>query len=104
MKLYIKDPNGNRIYIRHIAPSRPVLAQKLGARDFSLQGRRYTVNDVIAENDGTKTTAGAVIGGILGLIFGPVGVIGGGAIGGLIGNTSDTNEENQANEFNKSRI
>jgi hypothetical protein len=104
MKLYVKDANGNKIYIRHIARSRPILAGKLGARTFSVNGRRYTVNDVVAENDGTKTTAGAVIGGLFGLLFGPVGVISGGTIGGLIGSTNDVNDENQAKEFNNSRI
>lgn len=64
----------------------------------------YSVSQVYAE----KTTLGntlpvAVMGGLIGLVGGPAGVIAGGTLGGIIGKTVDDKELREVQFFNKSK-
>lgn len=104
MKLFVIDSNNQKIYIRKVARTRYELSKKIGDTKFVIKGRKYTVNQVKAETDNSDTAAGVIIGGIIGIIAGPIGVIAGGTIGGLIGNSSESEEEKQVRNFNKSRV
>lgn len=101
MKLYINTPNG-KTRINVVAPTRAALAQRIGSRYFQVGNRYYNVQDVYAEKDAEQTAAGAILGGLLGLIAGPAGVIGGGVLGGLIGNEADVKEKQKIDTFNRS--
>ena len=104
MKLFVIDNNETKIYLRKIANTRFELANKIGGTKFTLRGRRYSVNDVKAEAESSDTAAGAILGGLIGLIGGPIGVLTGTTIGGLIGNSSESEENKQVRTFNRSRV
>ena len=105
MRLYVRNKKNKKqkLYLRQKASTRNGLAKKLGKSRFTINGQIYTVNEVYAEPDQSETAAGAVIGGLLGLFGGPIGVIVGGAAGGLIGNGAETSDKELAFRFNKSR-
>lgn len=104
MKLFVRDSNNKKIYIRKVARTRYELAMKIGGKTFTLRGRRYSVNEVHAEAENSDTAAGAIIGGLLGMLGGPIGVLTGGTLGGLIGNSSESGENNAVRTFNRSRV
>lgn len=104
MRLYVKDKNNKKIYLRKKARSRYELAHKIGSARFTLRGNKYSVNDVKAEADTHDLATGAIIGGVIGLLGGPIGVLTGGTIGGLIGRSSDSDEINQVRTFNKNKL
>ncbi len=103
MKLYVKGKKtGKKIYIKATAKSRSALAKKIGGSFFKIRSYKYSVNEVFAEKDGSDTATGAGIGGLIGLVGGPIGFIIGGTLGGLIGNSSDSTEEADVKNFNSS--
>jgi uncharacterized protein YcfJ len=65
-------------------------------------GHSYEVNEVYAEKEINNTALGSIIGGIVGLILGPEGLIIGAGLGGVIGNSSDKNEQRKIDVFNNS--
>lgn len=78
------------------------MANNLGSYHFIIHGLSFSVNDVFAESDEGGLTAGAIIGGVIGLIAGPGGAIVGGTLGGLLGNSNDKDERNKVQRFNNS--
>lgn len=105
MKLYITDKQtGEKKYLGVSASSRGELFQILGSTSFILEGKVYDVNDVFAEIEDSNTTAGVVIGGLIGILGGPIGMITGATIGGIIGNSNDTTEKERISTFNSSRV
>jgi len=104
MKLYVRSVNGAKIYLREIAPNRKMLAKRIGGKRFVVNGKSYTVEEVLAEPDNSGTGTGMVVGGLIGLLGGPLTAIAGGTIGGLIGNTNDGKEKEIVNRFNTSRV
>lgn len=74
----------------------------IGASDFIVDNEEYNVNKVVAETDSSNTAAGAILGGVIGLIGGPIGVISGSTIGGIIGNSSDKEDVKKVSIFNNS--
>lgn len=103
MKLYVKDSNG-KVYIKETAPNRRILAAKIGSNRFTINGRQFRVADVKAEAEKSGTSTGVVVGGLLGLLAGPIGLIAGGALGGLIGSNNDVQEEEVVSNFNSSTL
>lgn len=103
MKLFINTQRGKK-YLNGIASTRGALANKIGSNWFIIDGATYSVDEVYAEEDDNSTAAGAVIGGLIGLLAGPVGVIGGGVLGGLIGSESDNKDNQKVKFFNNSRV
>ena len=103
MKLYVNGKRG-RIFLNIHADNRRHLAALVGAPTFLLLGESYHVNQVIAENGNNDTTAGLVIGGIVGIVAGPLGILVGGAIGGLLGNNNDSKESSKVAYFNNSTL
>lgn len=102
MKLYVVNPNNQKVYLNLTAATRQGLANQIGGYNFYLGDILYSVYDVWAENDSNSTATGAVVGGVVGALGGPVGILIGGLLGGLIGNGSDTDESSKVRRFNNS--
>lgn len=104
MRLYAvcKQCRG-KIYLRRVVSTRSdlplsfhLLHQKRGHLDY------YTPLDVVAEAGTPATLGGAAIGGLIGLLGGPLGLILGGATGAFLGASSDADEEKRVKNFNSS--
>lgn len=98
-----------KIYLASQAKTRNQLAAQWG-NPFNLKCphcRRnglYLVEQVYAEKSTQNSSLPiAVIGGLIGLLGGPVGALAGGAIGGLVGKTADDKEVNEVVQFNRSK-
>jgi len=102
MKLYvINNTSGEKTYLKQNATSRSELAQALGSNRFQIDAEIYSVIDVVAERN--ENTAGAMAaGGVLGVVGGVPGVIIGGIIGALLGKSTDDEDKNKTDKFNRS--
>ena len=110
MRLFIKSCHicGRKIQLNILAPNRYQLSLKIGHRfnvncSHCKNTSSYHVNDVFAERGIAAAPAGVILGGLIGLIGGPLGVIVGGGIGGLMGKSSDNQDEVSTKNFNRSR-
>ena len=99
MRLYVKPPGGQKIYLKVTARTRSELRQQLGKDTFKINGVHFKISDVHAESGSNSTLTGAIIGGIIGLLGGPVGVAIGASAGGLLGNNDDDKENELINRF-----
>ena len=104
MKLYVTGQDGNRIYINVLASTRQELANRIGSPWFIVHGQTFHVNNVRAQTSGSNTASGAVVGGLIGILAGPIGILAGSILGGAIGNGSDKTENAQIMYFENSRI
>lgn len=107
MKLYIISKLGNgKIYLDTTASTRSELASKLGRSVFSLGNEgKIHVDDVIAECDSTLNAGmGAAIGGGIGMLLGPIGILIGAGIGGVFGNDTTNAEKIRVEKFNRSKV
>tara|TARA_B110000240_G_C13253298_1_gene348425 strand:- start:170 stop:529 length:360 start_codon:yes stop_codon:yes gene_type:complete len=103
MKLYVKDPStGEKIFLDRISATRHELTLQLGSTAFNVNGRYFSVDDVLAEKSSDSTALGMVVGGLIGLLGGAPGVLIGGAIGGALGNSGDSEEQKKVDLFNGS--
>jgi hypothetical protein len=102
MKLFVKTALGEKIYLQVLAPTKSELAAIIGSPNFFAGNQVFHVNEVLAEKESSNTTAGMIIGGLLGLIVGPWGAVTGSTAGALIGNSADQDEEKKISIFNKS--
>ncbi len=102
MRLYVVNNRNQKVYIDLVAPTRAVLANRIGNEFFNIHGEVYSVWDVYAEVNSNSTAAGTLIGGLIGLVGGPIGLLTGGTIGALVGNTQDTTDKEKVNQFNRS--
>lgn len=102
MKLYVINSINQKVYLNLVAPTRHALAYKIGNEFFNINGEVYSVWDVYAEGSSNSTAAGTVIGGLIGLLGGPIGLLTGGTIGALVGNNQDSEEKEKVNRFNRS--
>lgn len=103
MKLFVKDPDsGEKIYLDRNSATRRELSIQIGSNAFNVNGKYFSVNDVLAEKSSDSTALGMVIGGALGLIGGTPGVLIGSAIGGALGNSGDAEEKRRVDLFNGS--
>ncbi|MDR1226060.1 MAG: hypothetical protein LBK47_04085 [Prevotellaceae bacterium] len=100
MKLYVKTESGEKVYLNISAATRAELSQKIGSNHFTIRGVLYSVNDVKAEKD-RNTTTGAVIGGALGILGGPLGIAIGSGLGALVGRAI-SGEDSEVDRFNYS--
>lgn len=103
MKLYVVK-NNRKVYLKTKARTKKDLYRKLGRNYFYLRRNRFYVKDVKAEKENSDTLAGVLIGGLIGVVGGPWGVITGSTIGGLIANTNETEEQKKVATFNDSQI
>lgn len=106
MRLYVTHCD-RRIYLGISASDRYQLAESVGTR-FRVQCPRcggyydYSVDEVVAEPESGAAPGGAILGGLIGLIGGPLGMLIGGGVGTLWGAKADQDEERKANRFNRS--
>ncbi len=109
MRLFIRGCNHcrRRIYLGIIAPTRNKLADRFGysfeivcphCQNYS----HHNINEVFAEQGPPATPAGAILGGLVGLIGGPLGMLIGGGLGTLWGANADEEERRRVNRFNRS--
>lgn len=109
MRLYVRCGHcGYRTYLNIVADSRSALANRIGSHYFTMRcshcgiNETYFVNDVVAERGASTTPAGAILGGIVGaLIAGPIGLFLGGGAGAVLGGSSDAQERERVNRFNR---
>ena len=104
MKLFIKNKQGVAIQLATIAPTRFELANLIGSQWFIVNNETYHVNQVYAVTTSNKTAAGAIVGGLIGLLLGPEGLIIGGALGGVLGNSDDQTDIRRVKLFNQSNV
>jgi len=102
MRLYINKGN-RKIYIDVKANSRQELIRKLGSNHFFINGKRYSINDVFADDSTNDTIGGAIVGGLFGAVVGPAGAIFGSVIGGALGNQKDRNDSIRVRRFNNNK-
>jgi hypothetical protein len=103
MKLYVIDPNNNKVYLNLEAETRNQLSHYLGSHQFYANNFIFNVNQVWAETT-DKTPAGAFVGGLIGVLAGPIGIIAGGILGGIIGNDTTKTEKQKVDIFNNSWV
>jgi DNA-directed RNA polymerase subunit RPC12/RpoP len=108
MQLYLHCPNCDRkIILKSEAKTRHELAIQFGNSFFITcphcqHQSLYNVQNVFAETDQKIAATGAIIGGLIGLIFGPEGALIGSAIGGAGGLARDEEEKKAVQRFNNS--
>jgi len=104
MKLYVtNNTTGEKTYLKQSATSRSELVQVLGSERFQIDTEVYSVTDVVAERN--ENTAGAMAaGGVLGVVGGVPGVIIGGLIGALLGKSTDDEDKEKTDKFNRSLL
>lgn len=104
MKLYVINPNNQKVYLNLNAPTREMLVNQIGGENFYLGNDLYDVYDVKAEPNSNNAATGAIVGGAVGALGGPIGILVGGFLGGLIGNNSDDSEISKVTIFNQSQL
>ena len=102
MRLFVEDnEKKERVYLKQTARTRSELVERIGSRTLRVNNKIYSVNDVKAAP--SENTAGAIaLGGAIGVLGGVPGVIIGGAIGALFGNSSDDEDKQKTIQFNRS--
>ena len=105
MRLFVKAKGTQeKIYLNVQAATRFELVNLIGSPWFTANGQPYHVNDVDAEVDVNNTASGAIVGGLIGLMAGPLGIIAGGLIGGMLGNAGDKGENQKVINFKNGRV
>jgi hypothetical protein len=104
MRIFVRNPQGVKEYLNIPASNRRELAQRIGGAWFTFNRNQYHVHQVVAESDSNNLTSGAIIGGIIGLLAGPFGILVGGTLGGALGNEGDKTENEKVNYFNRSTV
>jgi hypothetical protein len=90
-----------------LAPTREELANRTGY-SFKIQCphcqkfSHHNIDEISAEHGPPATPAGAILGGLIGLIGGPLGMLIGGGLGTLWGASSDEEESKNVDIFNRS--
>lgn len=105
MKLFVRNRfSGVPLYLSVVASSRYQLANMIGSPWFTLHNQNFHVNEVIAESTSSNIAPSAIVGGIIGMLAGPAGILIGGLAGGLMGNEGDKAESQKVTIFNNSQI
>jgi hypothetical protein len=103
VRLYLQGQCSHTIYLTSPAQTRAELPPW-----FQLQCPQdqtvglYSNHSVFAQADAGQTTGGAFLGGLVGLLGGPLGLILGGAAGAILGAANENNDQVRANKFNES--
>ena len=103
MRLYVERNDSIRIYLSIKAKSRDELYFKLGYKDcFTIASLQKNISQVKAEADWKQQYFTTIFFAVFCLVFGPWGVLIGGAIGFLIGWVKDSEEQEKVDHFNQS--
>ena len=106
MRLYVEHC-GRAIFLGLTAADRNQLAEKIGyvfqveCPDCGVY-HSYTVKEVYAKRGPTSTAAGAIMGGLIGLLGGPLGMLIGGLGGTAWGARTDQEEDRRVDMFSRS--
>jgi len=111
MRLFVHrcENCGQKIYLDVVMASRSQLRQHFQGDYFYVTcnhcGFRniFNVNQVFAEIEPGSPIKGGIIGGLLGLVAGPIGVLIGGGLGAMVGSNTEKEERNRVFFFNNSR-
>jgi hypothetical protein len=106
MRLYVNAP-GHKVYLAAYAATRCELAQKLSDRFSVKMGdgwNDYAIEDVYAEPASHLDLALMMIGGLVGLVAGPLGVVFGALAGYLLGINEGVKEKHKVRIFNECHI
>lgn len=108
MRLYVRCGHcGHRTYLNIVVDTRIELETRIGSRYFTMScshcgiSETYSVNDVFAEVGQSSLPAGAILGGLIGLIGGPMGALVGGTVGSIVGASADEEEKKRVRRFNQ---
>lgn len=102
MRLFTACPAGHKLYLTLRADTRTDLAPFLEVQ-CPKHGRIVVPRaSVFAEESSAQIESGAVIGGLVGLVGGPLGVLVGGTLGALFGANSVNTEQDRVRRFNES--
>ena len=87
----------NHIHDRNnISPSFSVICSNCGTKEI------FANRSVIAEENGLDAPAGAILGGLIGLVLGPEGGLIGAGLGSLAGANAKENDNKAVRRFNRS--
>jgi hypothetical protein len=102
MRLYVIDKeDGSKVHLKQTASTRSDLAQLYGANRVQIGDNVYDINEIVAEAS-DNTAAAMALGGVVGVYGGVPGVIIGGLIGALLGKSSDDEDKERVELFNRS--
>ena len=103
MRLYLQGQCGHKIYLTSPAQTRAELPGWFQLQcPHDQQAGYYANQNVFAEPESGQTAGGAILGGLVGLLAGPIGLILGGAAGASFGAATEKTELARANRFNES--
>lgn len=91
-----------KVYIALVANTRDDVRRQFPSGWFSVHNYDYHVSEVVAEPDVYNVPPRAVIGGLIGILAGPVGMVVGAGMGGATGYNKNNQEKRLANLFNHS--
>jgi hypothetical protein len=103
VKLYLQGQCGHKIFLTSPALTRadlPAWFHLICPHDQ--QGGYYSTRNVFAEPESGQTAGGAILGGLVGLLAGPIGLILGGTAGASLGAATEKTELARAKHFNES--
>lgn len=105
MKLFVHTQSGKR-YLEVTASTRQEIADMSEGEWIEVEGMNYNVSDVFAEEYTSKynTIIWMLIGAFIGLLIKPIGAIGGGVIGAIIGGEVNRKELQEIEIFNESCV
>lgn len=105
LRLYVntQNNNGEKIYIKNIAPTRKALSDALASSLIKIDNNIYSINNIMAEVSYVSAVPFAV-GGIIGLIGGFWGTTIGATLGGLYGKHELEEDEKMVKIFNESTL
>ena len=104
MKLYVIHPKtGQKIYLNITAKDRQELAYKIESKNFTINNISFNVNDVYAEAENNNGLTGAIVGGLLGVMAGPIGMLIGTTAGYWLA-SEKYSEAGQVKHFNESKV
>lgn len=100
MRLYVTCPNDQqKIYVDIKAKHQIHIIPFDIECPYDGEIHHYTKDDVEAEPKLGTVAGGAIVGGLIGLLGGPIGVILGGAAGAMLGANAEDEENRNVREF-----
>lgn len=106
MRLFVKCPSTKkRIYLSINVESRRDLPKRFSIKcPYESAHHEYKRIDVCAEPEKGTQVGGALLGGLIGLVGGPLGLVIGGLAGAFLGDRIEKSEASEAHAFNQERI